>query len=262
MKDQFKKVMKVVGKVAPIILFISVVMLCTIVPVVVAKDNDKNEVITTTSIVTTTTTTNTTKLATTTTTVITTKKPTVTTTTKKTTTTTKKTTTTTKPTEETTIFYEATKKTTTTTKVSKPKGKYDIAQEVWSYMKDLGWNDYVCAGVMGNLMAETGGQTLNLKPSTYSSGGDYYGICQWSTYYFPEVEDASLSKQLSFMAKTIKSEINMFSDVHGYTYNSFLQIQDEQTAAKAFAAAYERCDSSTYSVRMKNASVAYAYFVG
>ena len=43
------------------------------------------------------------------------------------------------------------------------KAEYPAATEVWLYLKELGYNDYVCAGIMGNLMAETGGQTLNLE---------------------------------------------------------------------------------------------------
>ena len=31
------------------------------------------------------------------------------------------------------------------------KAKYPAATEIWLYMKELGWNDYVCAGIMGNL---------------------------------------------------------------------------------------------------------------
>lgn len=252
MKNQFKRVMKVVGKIAPIIILIGVIMLCAITPVVVAQNDPASTTSTTTAIVTT----------------MTTAKPTTTvaTTTKKTTTTTR---TTTKPTEETTIFYQteaqttkATTAPTTAAPVSVPTGEYAVAREIWNYMKGLGWNDYVCAGIMGNLMAETGGQTLNLNPTIYSSGGGYYGICQWSTYYFPEISGASLSSQLSFMANTMESQINMFSGVHGYTYNSFLQIQDARTVARAFAAAYERCASSTYSIRENCAATAYSYFVG
>ena len=261
MKDQFKRVMKVVLKVAPIFLFIGIIMLCTITPAVVAQGEpvraaEPTAVSTTATTVVTTTT----MKPTTTTTKVTTTVPTTTTTRK----------TTTKPTEETTIFYETTTKaqtqvvTTTTVAqtVSAPTGEYATAREIWNYMKAQGWNDYVCAGIMGNMMAEVGGNTLSLQSTIYSPGGSYYGICQWSTYYFPEISGASLSSQLNFLTNTMASQINMFSGVHGYTYNSFLQIQDAQTAARAFAEAYERCASSTYSIRMKNASMAYAYFVG
>ena len=247
MKDQFKKVMKVVLKVAPIFLFIGIIILCTITPPAVAQEETVRAA-TTTAVSTTATT------------VITTTVPTTTTTQKITT----------KPTEETIIFYETTTQaqtqvvTTTTVAqtVSAPTGEYATAREIWNYMKAQGWNDYVCAGIMGNIMAEVGGSTLSLQSTLYSPGGDFYGICQWSLYYCPEVEGMLLYDQLNYLANTMEYQINMFSSMHGYTYSSFLQIQNAQTAAYAFAVAYERCASSTYSIRENNAVVAYAYFVG
>ena len=53
------------------------------------------------------------------------------------------------------------------------KAEYPVATEIWFYMKNLGWNDYICAGIMGNILTETGGQTLNVKYNIYGNG--YYG---------------------------------------------------------------------------------------
>ena len=47
------------------------------------------------------------------------------------------------------------------------RSEYPAATEICLYMKDLGWNDYVCAGIMGNLMAEVGGQTLDIQYHLY-----------------------------------------------------------------------------------------------
>ena len=52
--------------------------------------------------------------------------------------------------------------TITTTKKIINKDKYPEAYKIWHYLKKLGYNDYVCAGIMGNIMAECGGQTLNI----------------------------------------------------------------------------------------------------
>ena len=38
-------------------------------------------------------------------------------------------------------------------------------------------------------------------------------------------------------------------------------MSNERDAAKAFAKCYERCGSSTYTIRMNNAEKAYNYFV-
>ena len=141
---------------------------------------------------------------------------------------------------------------------------YPTATKVWKYMKEeLGWNDYVCAGVMGNFMAETGGQTLSLNPSLYGESGAYYGIAQWSIKYNPSIGGASLDSQLNHLENTVKREIDTYGSKYcsGFDYNSFKSLQNEREAALAFAKAYERCASFTYSVRQSNATKAYNYFV-
>ena len=89
--------------------------------------------------------------------------------------------------------------------------EYPAATQIWRYMKDLGWNDYVCAGIMGNLMAEVGGQTLDIQYWLY--GKNYYGMCQWSKGY-SEIWGADLATQCDFLRDTIKYEIDTF----GYAY--------------------------------------------
>lgn len=137
--------------------------------------------------------------------------------------------------------------------------EYPVATIIWRYMKDLGWNDYVCAGIMGNMMAEVGGQTLNIQPY---AGSSYYGICQWSSGY-NEVWGADLNGQLDFLRDTIQYEFDTFGYAYqkGFDYNDFLNLTNEQDAAKAFAKCYERCGSGSYSIRQKNATIAYEYFV-
>lgn len=148
---------------------------------------------------------------------------------------------------------------------SEKAGEYPVATQVWRYMKDeLGWNDYVCAGVMGNMMAEVGGQTLNLQPFLYGhSGGGYYGICQWSGRYYPGIQGASLEAQLDFLRDTVKKELDTYGYVFrsGMDYESFCALTDAEDAALAFAKAYERCGSGSYGIRQSNALKAYNYFV-
>lgn len=148
---------------------------------------------------------------------------------------------------------------------SEKSGEYPVATQVWRYMKEeLGWNDYVCAGVMGNMMAEVGGQTLNLQPYLYGhSGANYYGLCQWSSRYYPSIQGADVDAQLDFLASTVKKEL----DTYGYlfrsslNYEAFCNLTDAEDAAMAFAKAYERCGSGSYGVRQRNAINAYNYFV-
>lgn len=143
---------------------------------------------------------------------------------------------------------------------AKQMKEYPEATETWIYMKSLGWNDYVCAGIMGNLMAETGGQTLKLNPSIYE--GSYYGICQWGPGY-KEIWDSNLKQQLDFLKDTIKYEFDTYGNKYqnSFNFDTFLSIKDEKEAAMAFAKCYERCASKSYEVRKNNATTAYNYFV-
>lgn len=139
--------------------------------------------------------------------------------------------------------------------------EYPAATQIWRYMKDLGWNDYVCAGIMGNLMAEVGGQTLNIQYWLY--GNNYYGMCQWNKAYCNKVWGADLVGQCDFLSDTIKYEIDTFGYAYakGFNFDSFLAMSNERDAALAFAKCYERCGSGSYTIRQNNAEKAYDYFV-
>lgn len=138
--------------------------------------------------------------------------------------------------------------------------EYPAATQIWRYMKSLGWNDYVCAGIMGNLMAEVGGQTLNIQYTLY--GKNYYGMCQWSKSY-SKIWGKGLEEQCDFLRDTIEYELDTFGYAYkkGFNYDSFLAMSNERDAALAFAKCYERCNSNYYAIRQTNAEKAYNYFV-
>ena len=136
--------------------------------------------------------------------------------------------------------------------------EYPVATTIWNYLKNLGYNDYVAAGILGNMMAEVGGQTLDIQPTL--SNGAYYGMCQWKMCYYPSASGLGTEGQLDLLANTIEQEFNEFGHASGYSYEEFLNIQDEQAAALAFAKTYERCGSGSHSVRQKNATKALEYF--
>lgn len=146
-------------------------------------------------------------------------------------------------------------------KWAKKSAEYPAATYIWRYMKNLGWNDYVCAGIMGNLMAEVGGQTLNIRYTLSSNG--YYGMCQWKREY-SNIWGAGLESQCDYLRDTIEYEFNTFGFKYkqNFNFNSFLNMTDAQQAALAFAKSYERCASGSYKVRQQNAVKAYNYFVG
>ena len=44
------------------------------------------------------------------------------------------------------------------------EAQYPVAAYIWKYLSEyMGYNDYVCAGILGNIMTEVGGQTLNIN---------------------------------------------------------------------------------------------------
>ena len=136
---------------------------------------------------------------------------------------------------------------------AEPQGQYWAAQYVWDYFTSLGYNQYVVAGLLGNMMCECAHQNLELYPEIYGSG--YYGICQWSEGY-AEVWGKDLAFQCEFLARTLPYEM----DTYGCGYEAFCALQNEQTAAIEFAEGYERCGSGSHWLRAECATTALNYF--
>lgn len=145
-------------------------------------------------------------------------------------------------------------------KWAQKEAEYPTATYIWKYLKAQGYNDYVCAGILGNMMAETGGNTLNIQWNIY--GGSYYGICQWSRAY-STIHGGNLQQQCEYLSQTIKKEFDTFGSNYyrGFNYNAFIGMQDSGQAAIAFAKCYERCASAYVNIRATNAYKAYNYFV-
>lgn len=143
--------------------------------------------------------------------------------------------------------------------------KYAIATKIWDYLRnDMGLNKYVSAGIMGNIMTECGGQTLDIQPYVRSYTG-HYGICQWSPVYCEQIIGKDLNGQLEFLKSTIKPYINQmgYRYYKGFNYEKFVSITDEKIAAEAFAYAYEGCGTGNCSQRrLDHATTALNYFEG
>lgn len=142
-----------------------------------------------------------------------------------------------------------------------PDKEYRQSTYVWNHLKSLGLNDYVCAGILGNIMAEVGGQTLDIsKYSAVEVDGDsrsYFGICQWA--------GGRKDRLLKDFGNTLDAQCR-FLGVELFEVipkdNSFYSMQDEKEAALYFAKHYERCGSGSYNVRQRNATKALEYFTG
>lgn len=139
--------------------------------------------------------------------------------------------------------------------------EYEAAHYIWEYLKELEYNDYVIAGILGNIMVECGSDSLELQVKIDS--GTHYGIAQWSKKYYPEIVGASLNDQCNFLRDNIQFEINTFGNKYkkDFNYTDFISLTDEREAALAFAKSYERCGSGSYERRQSCAEVVYNYFM-
>lgn len=141
--------------------------------------------------------------------------------------------------------------------------EYPYATNTWKFLKDLGYSDVACAGILGNLMAECGGHTLNLDPMLYDKSGKYFGMFQWSTFYYPDAEGLAFEEQLAFFEKTSFPIFKAWGKEYkeDFTIDDFNELTDPRETALAFAKVYERCASWTYERRQNFSEVAYQYFV-
>ncbi len=138
-------------------------------------------------------------------------------------------------------------------KADRLKDEYYVAGTVYEYLSGHGWPDVTIAGVLGNMMAECGGQTLDLQWDIYGGGGGYYGLCQWSLFFGPEVAGRSVTGQLNYMLGNLAKNMKQF----GGDYERFLALKDAGQAARYFCTYYER--GSGAGVRARNAARALAW---
>ena len=140
--------------------------------------------------------------------------------------------------------------------------QYPYATRLWKFLKEHGYSDVVCAGILGNFMTETGGHTLSLRPHIYDSTGIYYGMAQWSGKYHAEVRGVVFEDQCEYLVKTMRKEFDTFGFKYrkGFDYEDFLNLTSPEEAALAFAKCYERCHPISHNIRQTGAVTAYKYF--
>lgn len=143
--------------------------------------------------------------------------------------------------------------------------EYPVATEIWLQMKSYGWTDAACAGIMGNLMRETGGDSMaHLRPNLINKRGTHYGLCQWAQKYYPDIwptEDwtPTIAEQLDYLRYTINNQRTLHH-VYGFTEEYLFTVTDYREAAKVFCDGYEKPNESTVR-REDNAEKAWNYFV-
>lgn len=145
--------------------------------------------------------------------------------------------------------------------LEKAEKEYPIATKVWVYLKEeLGYSDIVSCAIIGNMMVEVGGGTLELD---WQLGTDFYGLCQWSKKWYPEAQGMTVPEQLNFLKETIEYEFNWAGAKYkkGFKYKDFITMTDLREATLAFAMSYERCSKLSYEKRCNSAKIAYDYFI-
>ena len=141
--------------------------------------------------------------------------------------------------------------------------EYPVATQVWLYLvNELEYSEAAAAGIIGNMMAECGGHTLKLEWWIYNPS-KHYGLCQWSSKYYPQMQGASLEEQLAFMKESFPDVIERYGYLYkkGFTYNDFITMDNCGDAAIAFCKIYER-PGGNQEYRRGLAQKAYEYFVG
>lgn len=183
--------------------------------------------------------------------------------------------------EETTIEEITTVETTIATEVitteeiittivedtSKAEEEYPVATQVWKYMRnEFGWSETVCAGIIGNLMAECGGcWTSDLNWSISSSHGK--GMIQWIGGRKAQLiekygENPSIEEQLCFMKDELYGTNGVTKQVTDWQLNEIMNAENPADCAYAFASYFERCATQYRWQRREYADRAYEEFHG
>ena len=143
--------------------------------------------------------------------------------------------------------------------------EYPIATQVWIYMKEeFGWNDIVCSGIIGNMMAECGGcWTQDLDWSLDEPGG--YGMIQWIGSRREELfsiygNSPSIEDQLNFMKDELYGTNGVTKQVTDYQLDAIMNAETPEDCAFAFASYFERCSEQYRYKRKGYARTAYEYF--
>ena len=141
--------------------------------------------------------------------------------------------------------------------------EYPQALQVWNAMKAKGWTDEVCAGIMGNMMAECGGDgvsKLALNPYAIGDGETSYGLCQWHAGRKDELLNnygSDIEAQINFL----EYELDKYFPAMLVKWQS---LDSYELIAYEFCVYFERPSNAENKglERQELAKIAFEYFVG
>lgn len=142
--------------------------------------------------------------------------------------------------------------------------QYPEARQIWDTLISWGWSAETAAGIIGNMMAEIGGGTLNLSRWN-SDKGCGYGLCQWTAGRATGIKNRygaypNIEQQLQYMRDELLGENGVRAQVTEAQRAQILQGQTPEQVAYAFATHFERCGVSYRARRQNYARIAYNYF--
>lgn len=178
------------------------------------------------------------------------------------------------------VYTASSKSTATSTSTQPATGE----QGIFTYLKSKGFNDFACAGIMGNLYAESALSSTNLENTYNSSLGmtdeqytkavdsgqhDFvndsagYGLAQW-TYYTRKQNLLNLAKQqnksigdmnmqLDYLVEELKSDFNS-------VYNKLLKATSVKEASDIFMTGFENPANQSDSMKSLRASYGQKYY--
>lgn len=138
------------------------------------------------------------------------------------------------------------------------------ATEIWLIMKEFGWSDAACAGILGNIMREVGGNTLkHIDHTLYNGSKTHFGLCQWAKRYYPDIWPTddhipSVREQMEFLRMTIR-EYNGHGFAYHFIEEYLFTATDPAEVAYTFCKGYEK-PAEEPDKRMAFALEAYDYF--
>lgn len=156
------------------------------------------------------------------------------------------------------IYYEEIYQ---TLKWQKRAEEYPNATYIWLYMKNnFGWNDVVCAGVMGNIMGEIG-RDMKFEKWNHKIP---YGMFQWLGGRRQDIhriygKEPTIDEQLEFMYDELYGTDGVRRQVTAKQREKILNGKTPEEVAMAFCKYYERPGGSG-TCRKAYARRAYEYF--
>lgn len=136
-------------------------------------------------------------------------------------------------------------------------------QKAWNFFKENGFSDAAAAGILGNLMQESG---VNVNPSLAQyGGGPGRGIAQWTigSDRWHQLNAHAKKKGRSWTDLEVQLEFMMIEMQNGNAYwkrssvssmESYKQSTDVKQAVYDFERSYERAGKPNYANRIKYAN--------